>query len=277
LFSTSFESYKNDLFINSIIAFASIAGAIGFFVIYNLTRYIKSKLFLKKRRKNKRKIFLSLHTKMVLILSFTLVFSGIFIIFFAENRTSTLPKTSQIVYAAFQTISASTTTGFNSVNIGSMSDTSLFFIIILMFIGASPGGTGGGIKSTTFGIMLLAMIAFLKGRKDTNIFWRRIPPETTTKAFGLAIIAVIVVLIDGLILSYTEKESFIKIVFEIVSALATTGLSAGITPDLSTPGKLVICITMIIGRLGPLTIGFLLVGKTRPINLKYPAEEVFIG
>lgn len=125
--------------------------------------------------------------------------------------------------------------------------------------------------------MLLSIIAVLRGREDVNIFKRRISPEVINKAFVIGLMAILLVILDTLILTFTEKTSFLKILFEVVSAFGTVGLSTGITPILSIMGKIVISITMLIGRLGSLAIGFSLIGRPKPTHFKYPEGEIFVG
>ncbi len=136
---------------------------------------------------------------------------------------------------------------------------------------------GGGIKTTTFGVMLIFLLASLKGREDTNIFNRRISYETVNRAFAIGLMAILLVILDTVILTATEKASFLKILFEVGSAFGTVGLSTGITPSLSIVGKIVISITMLIGRLGPLAIGFSLIGRPKPVAFRYLEGEVFVG
>lgn len=271
LFSDSFSSYQGSIVINMIINITCMAGGIGFFILYDI-QYLFSKIINRIRPRR-----LSLHSKLALTLSITLMVIGTGVIFISESRLSSLPSGHRLLSSAFQSISASTTTGFNTINIGAMSSTSLFIIILLMFIGASPGGTGGGIKSTTFGVILLFTIALLRGREDVNIFGRRISPEVRNKAFVIGSMAILLVIFGTVILTFTEKASFLKVLFEVVSAFGTVGLSTGITPSLSIVGKIIISITMLIGRLGPLAIGFSLFGRPKRVAFRYPEGEVFVG
>jgi trk system potassium uptake protein TrkH len=146
-----------------------------------------------------------------------------------------------------------------------------------MFIGASSGGTGGGIKSSTFGVLVLFTYYLLKGKKDVNIFKRVISSEKIANSFGIFITSLIFIVVALFILLFSEKFSFIALLFEIISALGTVGLSLGITPYLSSAGKLVIIMLMLIGRIGPLAIGFSLLGKQKEISFKYPKADIFVG
>jgi len=262
LFKDGFIGYQSSILLNVVISVLCILGAIGFFVIYDVLRFFKSSY--KKEQKK-----LSVYTKFSFLLTVTLILFGFIIIFLSEGNS--------IMASMFQAISSSSTTGFNSVDISIMGLPSLFIMMILMFIGASSGGTGGGMKSSTFGVLVLFTYYLLKGKKDVNIFKRIISPEKIDKAFGIFITSMIFIVVALGILLFTEEFSFISLLFEIVSALGTVGLSLGITPHLSSIGKLVIISLMLIGRIGPLAIGFSLLGKQKEISFKYPKADIFVG
>lgn len=262
LFKDGFIGYQNSILLNVVISVLCILGAIGFFVIYDVLRFIGASY--KKEQKK-----LSVYTKFSFLLTIALILFGFIIIFLSEGNS--------IMESMFQAISSSSTTGFNSVDISIMGLPSLFIMMILMFIGASSGGTGGGMKSSTFGVLVLFTYYLLKGKKDVNIFKRIISPEKIDKAFGIFITSMIFIVVALGILLFTEEFSFISLLFEIVSALGTVGLSLGITPHLSSIGKLVIISLMLIGRIGPLAIGFSLLGKQKEISFKYPKADIFVG
>jgi len=145
-------------------------------------------------------------------------------------------------------------------------------------VGASPDGTGGGIKTTTLGVIICFLWSQLKGRDShINIFEREVPAGTVHKAFAILSWFGIIVLVDMIILSATEKASYLQILFEVISALGNTGLSTGITASLTTTGKIVLIITMFIGRIGPLTAGYFLVGRQKPMLYEYATEDIFVG
>ncbi|HUM70452.1 MAG TPA: potassium transporter TrkG, partial [Chloroflexota bacterium] len=180
--------------------------------------------------------------------------------------------------ASFQALSASSTTGFNTVDLAQWRQTSLLILIVLMFIGAPAGGTGGGIKSTTFGVILLILWAVLRHNRDVNAFGRRIPRDTLVKGVAVAMTAVIWLAISSILLTLTEPAAqFLDILFESASALGTVGLSTGLTPDLSSGGKVVVILTMLVGRVGPLGVMFSLFGRPSTAAYRYPQEEVFVG
>ncbi len=271
LFSTSFSPYRGNTAINLIINFVCIAGAIGFFVLYDI--YASGK----KAIETKKRLALTVHSKFVLLITMTLILFGAVIIFVSEKGYQTYSLNERLLSSAFQSISASTTTGFNTINIRAMSSPSLFVIVLLMFVGASPGGTGAGIKTVAFGVILMFLFSLLTGKGDINLFKRRIPAQIVNKVFAISAIAVLWVVLATGILVFTEKAAFLQVVFEVVSALSNVGLSTGVTSSLSNIGKIVISITMLVGRMGPLAIGFSLVGKPKPSKFKYSEADVLVG
>ena len=149
--------------------------------------------------------------------------------------------------------------------------------IFLMFVGASPGGTGGGIKTTTFAALLLLLLSQWRGRKHVVSSGRRISDDTLRRASAVALSAVLLVVSVTLVMTAFEKASFLQILFEVVSAFGTVGLSTGITASLTTVGKVMIILTMLAGRLGPLAMGFALVGRPEPSRVSYPCGELYVG
>jgi trk system potassium uptake protein TrkH len=269
LFSTSFMSYDASGIITVIICSISIAGGIGFIVLSDIRSFFERQLTRLYPRQ------LSLHSKLSLFISGVLMVMGIIILFSAESGV--LPLKRKILVSVFQSISASTTTGFNTIDIGSLSQTSLFTLVILMFIGAAPGGSGGGIKVTAFGSMILFVWAVLKGRQDVDAFSWRIPWGTVRKSFVIGFMMLGWVLLATMMLTITEHTSFVNILFEVVSAAGTVGLSTGITAGLTATGKFLLIITMVIGRVGPLAIAFSLIGEPKPVSFRRARGDIFIG
>ncbi len=146
-----------------------------------------------------------------------------------------------------------------------------------MFIGASPGSTGGGLKTTTIGVLIVTTYSLVTGKKDPEVFKRRITEITVYKALSITIISLLIIIIVTFILSITEGFGFINILFETVSAYATVGLSTGITGELSSIGRVLITITMFIGRVGPLTLAVAIGERERSNNIRYPEEKILIG
>lgn len=271
LFNDSITKYGHSYYINSIIDLICIAGAAGFFVLYDIYEYLLGIIM------NKQPNKLSLHSKIVLLITSSLIVAGSIALWGFEESSFSSSFGNKFLDSTFQIISASTTTGFNTIDIGSMATSCLFLIIILMFIGASPGSTGGGIKTTSFGILIKHIISTLSGKKDTVFFKRKINSDTVTNVFLLTSMSLIWIIVAVLILCATEKESFIRILFETVSAFGTVGLSAGITTGLSTSGKIIITLTMFLGRVGPLALGFSLFMREKQNGFSYPQEEILIG
>lgn len=270
--STSFIHYQDSLLANSIIAVVTVAGGIGFFVLLDLSYFFK--WIIKRKKPNK----LSDHSKLVLVVTSGLLAAGTLLLFFTEAKNeNSLSILQRLLHSSFQAISASTTTGFNSVDIGVMKPLSLLIIVILMFVGASPGSTGGGIKTTTFGIILLFVRKVIRNQDTVYSFNRTINIETVYKAFGITIIYTLYMLGVIILLAVSTSFSLMQLLFETASALGTVGLSMGITPALDSFSKLLITLTMIVGRVGPLAIGYSLVGKVKSKKCSYPIGDVMAG
>ncbi|MEK6591147.1 MAG: potassium transporter TrkG [Nitrospinota bacterium] len=270
LFPESLMSYKNSITVNLVINILSLIGGIGFFVLNEI--YMITKKAIRKERYKR----MSTHSLLAIAVTIIVIVTGAAIIFISEKWPSSAGIKERILASSFQAISASTTDGFNSIDIGAMSSTSLFMIILLMFIGASPGSTGGGIKTTTLGVIFVTIWSKLKGKEDSNLFKRRISDDIKDKASLIFFLMIFAAILDLLVLTATEKFSFLQILFEIISALGNTGLSTGITSNLSNLSKILLSITMFIGRVGPLTIGLALVERTKP-SFRYPDGDIFVG
>lgn len=267
LFSDSLMGYVGSPIINLTISFLFILGGIGFTVLVDLW---KSKTIRQ----------LSLHTKIMVIGTFlinVIAFMMIFVLEFNNpNTLAQLPLSDKIFASYFQAVTPRTA-GFNSLDYGSMERSTLLFTILLMFIGAGSASTGGGIKLTTFVVISLSMIAFLKEKKDIRIFRRTIDQAHIFKALALSMISVLLVFTALFFLEMTEHDvSFLSIVFEVVSAFGTVGLSMGITGSLSAIGKWIIIVVMFAGKLGPLTLAFSL-SRPDKEKIRYPKEDILTG
>lgn len=272
LFSDSFMSYHADPFFNFLLSLEGLAGALGFYTLYELHGLFRQKIM--RQNISGR---LSTHSKLALLVTGVLFVVGTITVFFMQYGSFRDATGIKLMEAAYQVISASSTTGFNTVDIGSLHPASLFTLIVLMLIGASPGGTGGGIKTVTFGVLLVLVYSVLIERKDAHIFRRTVPKKILNDALVISFLSVMWMTASVLLLTMTESAPFLKIVFEAASAFGTVGLSAGITPDLSAVGKILISLSMFIGRVGPLTIGFSLMGKHRPTKFKYAETDLLVG
>ncbi|MFA4967445.1 MAG: TrkH family potassium uptake protein [Candidatus Margulisiibacteriota bacterium] len=259
----SFTGYVGDPIVNLVIMGLIVFGGIGFSVLADI---------IEKRR-------FSIHSKIVISTTLFLIFGGAFLIFLFEHgnfRTmAALPFTDKIWASFFQSVSARTA-GFNSIDLAGLTGPGILTLIALMFIGASPGGTGGGIKTTTFAVLLLTMRSTIQGRYNTEAFGRRISHEVVRKAMTIAMLSFALVVIASAIVSLQGFE-FGKIVFEVTSAFGTVGLSMGITTKLSALSKIVVGLTMFIGRVGPLTLFLGLTLSKRDKSISYPKEDLSIG
>ena len=245
-----------------------IIGGLGFTVILEIYNYKGTKK-------------LSVNSKLVLLITTCLVFGGMIIMFILEynnpNTIGDMGFKDKLLNSFFASVSPRTA-GFNSVSTDDMTMAGKFTTILLMFIGGSPGSTAGGLKTTTFGVLILTVISILKGREDTEVFERRFSKETVYKAIALFSIGMILVIIVTMVLSVTESnQSFINLLYEATSAFGTVGLTTGVTQELSSIGKVVIMITMYFGRVGPLTVILALVNRRKKKGYKYPEGKILIG
>ena len=270
LWSDSLSSFVNDPIINITIVALFVLGGIGYIVIVDIFR-----------KRSWRK--LSLHTKVVLIASAVLSIGGFLIIFLLESFNNAtfgdLNLGERLLASFFQGITPRSA-GFNTIDIGSMLTTSQFVLIILMFIGASSGGTGGGVKTNTIVVILLATLNTFRGGGQIHAFGRKISQDIVLRALAVVISSLVFVLLISLILTVTEdmlEEHFLEVLFETTSAFSTTGLSMGLTNELSPLGKVIVTITMFIGRLGPLTLAFALSQKRATSKIGYPEENIMVG
>ncbi|HVN67692.1 MAG TPA: TrkH family potassium uptake protein [Candidatus Sulfotelmatobacter sp.] len=256
--------YVTDPVINLTVTTLIIIGGLGFIVIADLLQHKR----------------LSLHSRVVIITTLCLIVLGTLAVLAMEhNNPGTLAGFSlphKIMAAYFQAVTARTA-GFHTIAVGKIFPATALLTMFLMFIGASPGGTGGGIKTTTFALILATIWATLKGFKNTVMFNRRVPPETVRRSFTIAFLALAVVALAVFALNNTEKFGVMEVAFEVFSAFGTVGLSMGITPDLSSAGKIIIMLVMFIGRVGPLTLLLALsLGQKEP-RIEPPKEGIAIG
>ncbi|WP_320129960.1 potassium transporter TrkG [uncultured Sphaerochaeta sp.] len=250
----SLTGYRGNIVMNLTTAFLIIIGGTGFFVLSDVAR----------NRKWKK---LSMHSRIVLLMNTVLIVLGTLVFLFLEHT--------DVLSSFFQSVTARTA-GFNTIDIGKMSEPGQFFLMILMFIGASPGSTGGGIKTTTAFAILISLGSMIF-RREPSAFQRRISNESIIKAFQVFLLALLVVILGVFLIAIAEAGhfSFLQISFEGVSAFATVGLSTGITPFLGPFSKVILMFIMFIGRLGPFTIASSL--RAKESVLKYVDEPVFIG
>ncbi len=267
LFGDSLAPYVGDTVLNLTIAFLIIIGGLGFAVYIDIMR--------KKNFKD-----LNLHSKLVIIITTSLLIIGTISIFLVEyDNPGTFKNLSlyQKTLAAFFQSTITRTAGFYSVPLSNLHESTVFIMIILMFIGGSPGSTGGGIKTTTFGVLFLSTRAVIKGDEDVVVFRKTIPDEVIHRALALVSISMALILIVSLVLTLTEDANFIDILFESTSAFATVGVSRDLSPNLSSIGKVLISTTMYMGRVGPLTMALAFASKRKGTNYKYSEGNILVG
>ncbi len=273
-FSENLMKYRGDIIINLVITSLIILGGIGFIVISDVYAFAR-----------KRVLKLSFHSKVVLTTTAILIVAGAVIIFLFELGNpltfGQMTLREQILVSYFASVTPRTA-GFNTVDYSTLRLDTLFLTIILMFIGASPGSTGGGVKTSTFAVMIMALWATLRSRRDTVMFRRRISQDVVSRAFLLITLAFILVVVVTFNIIRGEDTKYLSTLFEVTSAFGTVGLSIGdggvrSLSALFTPfGKIMISLTMFAGRLGPLTVGVALIRKTEE-RFRYPEGRVILG
>ncbi len=283
---SSLMPYSTDYVINITIMILIILGGLGFTVLIDIINYIKYKI--DKARNKKVKLFvMTVHSKLTLTITGILILLGAILTFIIEfNNPQTLANLrldEKILASTFQSVTLRTA-GFDAIGQANLNYGSKFLAIILMAIGGSPGGTAGGIKTVTIGVLVLAVISVIKGKDCITAFKKTISVSTIQKALSVIMMMMSLIFMATIILTMTEKGlgveyEFIDLLYEVSSALGTVGLSTGITPSLSTLGKIIIILCMFIGRLGPITITLAL--SFRKLNKKnvihYPEEKIIVG
>ena len=262
LFNDSFEGYADNTFINIIISVLAVAGSLGFIVItdlwYRLSGKTKSVSF----------------TTKIIFYGF-LILLGFGTLLFYATEPLVHEGEGALMKSFFAAMTAMTTVGFNTVATGNLREPLLLVTIFLMYIGASPSGTAGGMKITTLTAMIAVLKSRLFGEKTVTFFRRRIPFERLYVATSTFMLYTSLVFIFSLLLTYAEPDmAYDRLLFETASALGTVGLSTGITGDLSTVGKLLIIVLMFIGRVGVLTFGFALLERRRGAGMEEDAHIV---
>lgn len=270
LFSDSFFRFRGDLYVNLVMSSLIVLGGLGFVVLLDLP---KLRLWPKKRVK------LSLQTKIVLTTTVFLIIIGSILFMSLENTNSlsNLSVGERIMNASFLSIT-SRTAGFFTLPIERLATPTLLMIIVLMFIGASPGSTGGGIKTSTFCVLLATLRAMIKNRNEVALFGRTLPRELVRKAIVIFILSLAWIFTFTLLVSIAERgKPFMSILFEVTSAFGTVGLTTGITSNLSSLGRILITLTMFVGRIGPLTLALAVALQEDRTVYKYPEERVMVG
>ncbi len=247
----SFESFRNHTGLNLIIAALSLLGAIGFLIVWDVARALTA-----------RKTHLGFTTKVITRVTTVFVLCGTLIVYVTEPALGAMPPPERLLAAFFQVMSAATTVGFNTVPIGGLSLAVLVLLFLLMVVGASPAGTGGGLKTTSFAVLVGLVRSTLRGRDGVRFFNRTIPAARVQSATAVLSYYLTLMLLATFLLALTEPAAaFEVILLEVISALGTVGLSMGITGDLSSLGKLIVIALMLAGRIGILTFGIALASE----------------
>jgi trk system potassium uptake protein len=267
LYSTNLEILASDIVANIDIMLLIIIGGIGFPVISEILSYRRTRKF-------------SLHAKVVFLVTGILIFGGAIILFLFEFKNPASiggkPFVTQLLASFFQVVSARTA-GFNTINIGKLTQSSLFFLTLLMFIGASPGGTGGGIKTTTFAVVTAGAFSSLRGRNQVVMFKRKLPEGVFSRALTVMLAAIVLVVCSTIGVMIFEKCSLTEAVFEVTSAFGTVGLSTGITFGLTVSSKVILILCMYIGRIGISTLALALAMRSSSDRVFHSEESVTIG
>jgi trk system potassium uptake protein len=276
LFSDNLVGYQGSLVLNLVITGLIIFGGIGYEVIFELYLLCRERLLRQKLRTVR-----SLNFRVAVSTTLFLLFTGTVAIWLIEIRNSktlgSLALPQQLLAAWFQSVT-SRTAGFNTIDVGQMTKAGLFITIGLMLVGGSPGGTAGGIKTTTVRVLTSCTKAILRGQESVNIYQRQVPLSLILKAVGVTVASLATVIVATICIAIADPDlDFIRILFEVASAFGTVGLSTGITAGLTAGSKLVLVATMYIGRVGMLLLIGSLLGDPKPFVVQYPEESLLVG
>lgn len=264
--SSSLTLYSGDIVVNLVIMTLIVVGGVGFLVWEDI---FTNKLKFCKYR---------LHTKIVLVVTGVLILVPA-IIFYSMERTKSfagMATTESWLASFFQSITPRTA-GFNTVNIAELSEGSILLTIILMVIGGSPGSTAGGVKTTSFAVIILSLIASIRHTEDINVFNRRLERDVIKKAYDVITIYFMCCALAVLLICALQPFGLKEVFFEVVSALSTVGMSTGITPDLNSLSKFIITLLMFFGRVGSLSVALVFSEKKEYIPIRKPVEKISIG
>jgi len=272
VYSDSLMSYRDDILVNITVISLIILGGLGFLVIREVLRASRGLI-------RGAKIRLSLHSKLVLSLTVVLIIGSFILFLLLEGngamRNFTLKE--KILASLFQVVTPRTA-GFNTMDLTALGPASVLLLIMLMFIGASPGSTGGGVKTSTFGVVLAFVRSRIAARESVHLFFRNIPQENIVRAFTLIALSMNLIFFSSLIIFVNQPQLVMKdVFFEVFSGFGTVGLSLGITPHLSSLSKTMIIITMYAGRIGPLTLLYAFSRRRAVGKFEYVEERVMIG
>jgi trk system potassium uptake protein TrkH len=294
LYSDNMIGFARDFFTQAVITGLIVTGGIGFLATLDVRNYLMQAYLPGMKRSGllahmepRVRPRLTVHTKVVLTVSVLLLAVGT-VSYFLLERDGLLAHMSfaEALWNAWFCAVTARTAGFNTIDYAELSGPALMCTMAMMFIGASPGSTGGGIKTTTFGILVANAIFRLRGKPRLHSFGRTIPEETIERAHAIVVSAIAVVVLAASVVIAAEakrhgsahsRDLFLPVLFETISAFGTVGLSMNFTPTLSTLGKLMIALVMFIGRLGPLTVAVAIASRRQQENYQYAEENLMVG
>ncbi len=263
---SSLTRYSGDIVINLVIMALIIIGGLGFFVLEDIS--VKKFKFADYK----------LHTKIVITATIVLLVipSFLFFVFEKDNAMKTMTGIEKVLASMFQAVTPRTA-GFNTIDISQLKQSSILLTIILMFIGGSPGSTAGGIKTTTFIVIILSFKGSIYHSQDLNVFNRRLEPEIVRRAYSIITTYVFGAICAIMLICWAQNFSLTDVSFEVISALSTVGMSAGITQELNNFSRLIIAIVMFCGRVGSLSVALAFVEKKKCVPIRKPVEKISIG
>ncbi len=249
-----------------------IFGAIGFPVL------IEVKEFLFANREKRRFFRFSLFTKLTTITFFILIIAGTVIIYLLDSNQYFADKSwhETLFYSLFQSVTTRSA-GLSTMDVSLLSEQNQLFMSFLMFIGASPSSAGGGIRTTTFALVIIFIITYARGGNSIRLFGREVHDEDLLKAVTVTLMAIFMVFVSVLVISIVEPFTITQLFFDVTSAFGTVGLSLGITSELTTFSKIILMLLMFIGRVGIITFLFMFKNYKRSDNYHYPKERIIIG
>lgn len=250
LYNTSFEAYATNTFLNGIVLFLTISGGLGFIVVTDIWYYF-----------SKKSNSISFTTKMITLSFFRVLFIATAITFFRESTIQHYPVFERLEIASFQTVNAISTAGYNSIPLSNLTLGVLLTIIFLMYVGAAPSSTGGGMKITTLTAVIAIVKSKVRNQAKVTYLGKKIPADRLEMAVSTFIFYTAILFFSVFLLSFTENHSLEKLLFEATSAIGTVGLSMGITGSLSVWGKIILISIMFIGRVGVITFGLAILAK----------------
>jgi len=276
LFKDNLIGYQSSILLNLVVTGLIIFGGIGYQVIFEMYIWLSDRV-----QRKKTCVRFSLNYKVATSTTLALLLIGTIAFFFIERKNpetlGSLSFGNQLLGAWFQSVTPRTA-GFNTIDIGKMTNAGLFVTIALMFIGASPGGTGGGIKTTTVRVLTSCTKAILQGQENVILYQRQVAIPLILKAVGVLLGSFTTVITATILIALTDPElDFIQILFEVVSAFGTVGLSTGITATITPIAKLILIATMYIGRVGVLLLMSAILGDPLPKSVHYPEENLLVG